>query len=119
MPVAIFKIIDQALWQELQSGHGSVGSADDQRDGYVHFSTAEQLPSTFEKYYASRWRAGEALYLLECDAKALDQSKLRFELSRGGALFPHWYGLLTAAMLVRFEPIDQACLQRSGIQSSA
>lgn len=115
MALAIFKILDEALWRTLVSGADSPGSADDLRDGYVHFSTAEQLAGTFEKYYASRWRTGEALYLLECDADVLDQSKLRFERSRGGALFPHWYAPLSLAMQVRCEPMDLNCLHRLAI----
>ncbi len=63
------------------------GSADDNRDGFIHFSTAEQLAGTLAKHYAGR----TGLKLIAVDAEALGPA-LRWEPSRGGALFPHLYG---------------------------
>lgn len=113
----IYKIIDQALWNALESAGQSLGSADDERDSYVHFSTAEQLLSTFEKYFAARLVAGEALYLLSCDTQHWDSTLLRFEASRGGALFPHWYAPLTRAMVTAIERIDALLLERFAAQT--
>lgn len=63
------------------------GSADDLRDGFVHFSTAAQLPGTLARHYS-----GQAdLKLIAVDADRLGAA-LRFEASRGGELFPHLYG---------------------------
>ena len=113
----IYKIIDQALWDVLENTAQSLGSADDLRDGYIHFSTAEQLLSTFEKYFAARLAAGEALYLLSSDTQQWDSTLLRFEASRGGALFPHWYAPLTRAMVTAIEPIDALLLERFAAQT--
>jgi uncharacterized protein (DUF952 family) len=63
------------------------GSPDDLRDGFIHFSTAEQTPGTFEKYFAGE----TGLVLVSVDTRALG-SALKWEPSRGGALFPHLYG---------------------------
>ena len=65
------------------------GGADDRRDGFIHFSTAEQAPGS-----ARRHRAGQTgLVLIAVEADGLGE-RLRWEPSRGGALFPHLYGPL-------------------------
>jgi uncharacterized protein (DUF952 family) len=90
----IYKIASEALWQELQTQAQSKGSADDLRDGFVHLSSAEQLPGTFQKYFAATHAAGTPLWLLSFDSRAFAANELHFEASRGGALFPHLYGPL-------------------------
>ena len=66
------------------------GSAVDLKDGFIHFSTAEQAAET-----AAKWFAGQRdLVLVAVDADALGD-KLKWEPSRGGALFPHLYGELS------------------------
>src|SRR5438552_1705593 len=71
-----------------QSGIYS-GSSQDRADGFIHFSTAAQLPES-----ARRHRCGQqGLVLLSVAATALADA-LRWEPSRGGALFPHLYGVL-------------------------
>jgi len=65
------------------------GSADDRRDGFIHFSTATQLPETARKHFFGQ--AG--LLLIAIDADALGHA-LKWELSRGDELFPHLYGEL-------------------------
>jgi uncharacterized protein (DUF952 family) len=65
------------------------GSAQDRTDGFLHFSTGAQVMES-----AARHRAGQAgLVLLTVDPMALGES-LKWEASRGGALFPHLYGVL-------------------------
>lgn len=65
------------------------GSADDLRDGFVHLSTRDQLEGTLAKHFAGR----SDLFLLALDADKLGTA-LRWEPSRGGALFPHLYAPL-------------------------
>lgn len=68
------------------------GTADDRRDGFVHFSTAAQLPES-----ARRHRAGQAgLVLVAVEARRLGD-RLRWEAARNGDLFPHLYGRLLPA----------------------
>jgi uncharacterized protein (DUF952 family) len=88
-PSKIYKVLRGAEWSEAQASGSFAGSPDDARDGFIHFSTAEQLEGTLERHFA-----GEPnLVVLEVDAAALGDA-LRWEPSRGGALFPHLYGAL-------------------------
>jgi len=92
----IFKIVHRDEWA---AAHGEyAGSAKDRADGFLHFSTAEQIPSTLARYYAN---AGD-LVLVAVDADALGAA-LKYEASRDGALFPHLYAPLpfSAAKWVR------------------
>ncbi len=99
---AIYKICPASAWREAERAGAYHGSADDIRDGFIHFSTAEQLAGTLEKHY--RGQAG--LFLVSIDADALGEA-LRWEPSRGGDLFPHLYGDLDlgAVIAVRDLPI--------------
>ena len=81
------------------------GSADDLRDGFIHFSTRETLAASLAKH-----RAGVAgLVLLEVDPDALGEA-LRWEPARGGILFPHLYGPLPfdAVLSETPLPLDEA-----------
>lgn len=85
----IYKICPAPAWREAERRGVFQGSADDRRDGFIHFSTAAQVPGTAAKHFAGQ--AG--LFLIAVDASALGDA-LRWEPSRGGALFPHLYGEL-------------------------
>ena len=85
----IYKIFRPAEWQTLQNDGTTRGAPIDIADGYIHFSTSEQVRETAEKHFAN---AGE-LVLLACDPDALGE-QLIWEPSRGGALFPHLYRAL-------------------------
>ena len=85
----VFKICGEEEWRLAEKENVYRGSTVDLRDGFIHFSTAEQLAETAAKHFAGR---GDLL-LIAVSAEALGQA-LRFEPSRGGALFPHLYGPL-------------------------
>jgi uncharacterized protein (DUF952 family) len=85
----IYKIASASAWREAERQGVYRGSADDIRDGFIHFSTAAQVAETARKHFTGQ--AG--LFLVEVDAEALGDP-LRWEPSRGGALFPHLYGEL-------------------------
>ncbi|MBE7199501.1 DUF952 domain-containing protein [Methylobacterium sp. A49B] len=88
MPL-IYKICPRALWKEAEAAGLFRGAPIDSQDGYIHFSTADQVVET-----AGRHFAGQAdLLLVAVEADALGDG-LRYEPSRGGALFPHLYGSL-------------------------
>jgi uncharacterized protein (DUF952 family) len=89
MRALIYKIMSQADWRTFEAAGVYDGSADDARDGFIHFSSAEQLRETAAKHFGSR----DDLMLLVVDAGALGEA-LKWEPSRGGALFPHLYGPL-------------------------
>ncbi|HEX2826463.1 MAG TPA: DUF952 domain-containing protein [Burkholderiales bacterium] len=85
----VYKVLRAPEWAQMQARGVFEGSADDQRDGFIHCSTAEQLEGTIERHFAGE----RDLMVLEVDAAALGDG-LKWEPSRGGALFPHLYGEL-------------------------
>ena len=91
----VYKICRPDEWAGAECAGVFPGSPDDKRDGFIHFSTAAQIPETVEKYFA-----GESdLVLVAVDAAKLGAA-LKWEPSRGGALFPHLYGDLSLTAVV-------------------
>lgn len=99
----VYKICPRAAWHEATRLGHLTGSADDLRDGFIHLSTREQLAGTAAKHF----RHQPDLVLIALDAGRLGLA-LRWEPSRGGALFPHLYGRLdvAAALWVRALMLD-------------
>jgi uncharacterized protein (DUF952 family) len=85
----IYKICPASAWREAERQGVFRGSADDVRDGFIHFSTAAQVRETARKHFFGQ----TGLFLIAVDADALGDA-LRFEPSRNGELFPHLYGEL-------------------------
>jgi uncharacterized protein (DUF952 family) len=85
----IYKICDAAAWQAAERTGEFAGAAVDLADGYIHFSTADQVAETAAKHFAGQ----RDLILVAVNADALGAT-LKWEPSRGGALFPHLYGKL-------------------------
>jgi uncharacterized protein (DUF952 family) len=83
----IYKITPASAWREAERQGVYKGSADDLRDGFIHFSTASQVAETARKHYAGQ----TGLFLVAVDADALGDA-LRWERSRNHELFPHLYG---------------------------
>lgn len=87
----IYKIETRVAWEAACATGAYHGSADDLRDGFIHFSAAHQLEATARKYFSGQ--AGLVLIAFAADDLAPD---LTWEASRGGDLFPHLYaGLAT------------------------
>jgi uncharacterized protein (DUF952 family) len=84
----IYKILSVADWEAARQAGRFDGSADDRRDGFIHFSDAETVTGTARKYFAGQ----SGLMLLAVDPARL--ADLRWERSRDDALFPHLYGPL-------------------------
>jgi uncharacterized protein (DUF952 family) len=93
--VKIYKICPASAWREAERQGVYLGSADDARDGFIHFSTAAQVPETLRKHYFGQ----RALFLVEIDSDALG-SELRWERSRNEELFPHLYGELDLGAVI-------------------
>lgn len=92
MSEAIYHVTSWTAWREAEQAGRYEGSADDKRDGFIHFSARAQLVES-----VARHRAGQSgLVLLTVDPEALGPA-LKWEPSRGGALFPHLYGALPLA----------------------
>ncbi|WP_342709084.1 DUF952 domain-containing protein [Bradyrhizobium sp. B124] len=88
MPM-IYKITPASAWREAERQGVYRGSAGDNRDGFIHFSTASQVAETARKHYHGQ----TGLFLVAVDADALGDA-LRWERSRNDELFPHLYGEL-------------------------
>ena len=96
----IYKVFRAADWAELQARGRTSGAPVDVADGYVHFSTADQLAVTLSKHFA-----GETdLQLLAVDADAAGDA-IRWEPSRGGALFAHLYRDLELSDVLWARPV--------------
>ncbi|WP_295808820.1 DUF952 domain-containing protein [uncultured Nitratireductor sp.] len=89
MAELIYKICPRSLWQEAEVAGSFDGAPVDLADGYIHFSTAQQAAETAAKHFAGQ----DDLVLVAVKTDALG-SALKYEVSRGGALFPHLYASL-------------------------
>ena len=98
--MVIFKIFRAAEWQELADQGETAGAPIDIADGYIHFSTAQQARETAAKHFAGQ----EGLVLAAIDAGRLE-SDLKWEPSRGGALFPHLYRKLKLSDVLWTKPL--------------
>jgi uncharacterized protein (DUF952 family) len=85
----IYKIEDKSKWSDALANGVYIGAPIDLADGFIHFSTAEQVRETAARHFGGR----EGLIIAAIDAEQLG-SRLKWEVSRGGALFPHFYGQL-------------------------
>lgn len=85
----IYKIVPQALWREAELAGRFDGAPIDLADGYIHFSTAAQVRETAARHFAGQ----PDLLLAAIDGTRLGEA-LKYEVSRGGALFPHLYAPL-------------------------
>lgn len=85
----IYKICPDSAWRQAERDGVFRGSADDIRDGFIHFSTASQIEGTARKHFFGQTK----LLLVAIDADGLGEA-LRWEISRGGEPFPHLYGEL-------------------------
>ncbi len=98
----IYTLVRRADWAAAERAGEYAGSADDRRDGFLHFSTAAQLRAT-----AAKHRAGEAdLVMVEAAVAALGDA-LRFEPPGSGraGLFPHLYAALPLTAVSRVVPL--------------
>jgi uncharacterized protein (DUF952 family) len=96
----IYKIFRSDEWQALRRDGSTTGAPVDVADGYVHFSTSEQAAETAAKHFA-----GEAdLFLLAVETDRLGDA-LKWEVSRGGAEFPHLYRMLMLEDVVWAQPL--------------
>jgi uncharacterized protein (DUF952 family) len=96
----IYHMCPAETWAEAVAAGRYTGTADDRRDGFIHFSTADQIAES-----ARRHRAGQGgLLLIAVDPTRLGE-RLRWEASRGGALFPHLYGPLHPSEISSADPL--------------
>lgn len=97
----IYKLVDRRAWQQAEAAGQFTGAPVDARDGYIHCSTSAQVAETARRHFAG----DEHLLLVAVDADALGDT-LRWEPSRGGALFPHIYGPLSMGAVLWTRPLS-------------
>ena len=96
----IYKLCSMALWLEAEKAGVFAGSPIDKADGYIHFSSAAQVAETASLYF----RGEDDLMLVAVDGGRLGPA-LRYEASRGGALFPHLYASLPLSAVIWARPL--------------
>lgn len=96
----VYKICTAALWADAERERVFRGAPVDGADGYIHFSTATQVAETLAKHFSGQ----PDLLLIEVDTARLGDA-LKWEPSRGGALFPHLYGMLDIGAVNRVMPL--------------
>ena len=100
MMTVIYKICPTMLWREAERLEHLHGSEVDLRDGFIHFSSAAQVKETAAKHFGGH----RDLVLLHVDAASLGD-RLKWVPSRGGALFPHLYGNLDPAVVIKVDAL--------------
>ncbi|HEY1736671.1 MAG TPA: DUF952 domain-containing protein [Methylovirgula sp.] len=98
----IYKIVPAKLWRGAEAKGVFAGSPVDLADGFIHFSTAAQARETAAKHFAGQ----DDLLLVAVDEAKLGDA-LRYEVSRGGALFPHLYAPLPLAAVSWIKPLPR------------
>lgn len=101
-PTTAFKVLTRDEMDLLERDGSFAGSAVDREDGYIHLSTLDQLTETVDKHYAGQ----DDLWLAAVDLAAQGEA-LRWEPSRGGALFPHLYGPMNLNTVIAYSPLKR------------
>lgn len=97
-----YKVLTAAEMQRLEHEGSFAGAAVDLADGYIHLSSADQLTETVDKHFAGQ----DDLWVAAVDLDAL-RDAVRWEPSRGGALFPHLYAPLPLDAVVAYSPLER------------
>lgn len=98
-PATAFKVLTADQWAQFQADGVFQGAPVDLADGYIHLSAADQLQGTLDKHFAGQ----DGLMIAEIDLTMLGEN-VRWEVSRGGALFPHIYAALPISAVVATHP---------------
>jgi uncharacterized protein (DUF952 family) len=95
-----YKVLTSDQMKTLETSGRFEGAPVDLADGFIHLSTADQLQSTLDKHFAGQ----TGLWLVAVDLEALGDA-VKWEESRGGALFPHIYGVLTLDEVIAYSEL--------------
>ncbi len=94
-----YKILTQEQFEALLAGSFE-GAPVDIADGYIHLSTAGQLNDTLDRHFAGQ----QGLVIAAVPLAPLGEA-LRWEISRGGQFFPHFYGRLSMLYVSAHAPL--------------
>ncbi|MES1201596.1 MAG: DUF952 domain-containing protein [Pseudomonadota bacterium] len=113
-----YKICAAGDWAAAERAGVYAGAPVDLADGFIHLSTGDQVAETLRRHFVGQI----GLVLVAVDIEKLGEA-VRWEPSRGGALFPHVYGLLPAAAAISVTPVPDDANGRSAfaahLQASA
>lgn len=101
-PLIAYKVLTAEQMAQLEAEGAFAGAPVDLADGYIHLSTAEQLDETVDKQFAGQ----SDLHIAAVDLEALDDA-VKWEPSRGGALFPHIYAALPLSAVVAYSELER------------
>jgi uncharacterized protein (DUF952 family) len=96
----IYKIVTSEQWRHAEANGRFDGAPIDIADGYIHFSDARTVRETAARHFAGQ----SDLILVAVEAERLGEA-LKWEVSRGGALFPHLYGSLRLEAVTSVTPL--------------
>lgn len=99
-PALVYKILTREDWQQACNAGHYAGSRDDLRDGFIHLSAEHQVQATAARHF----RSVDGLVLVALHADELGAA-LKWEPSRGGDLFPHYYGQLPVSGALWSKPL--------------
>jgi uncharacterized protein (DUF952 family) len=102
----IYKICSDEIWREAQNKGEFTGMPVDVADGFIHFSTKDQLNETFQKYFKGQ----RSLILLTLQSKDFDEKLMKWEKSRNNDLFPHLYGFFSCESVIKCKTIEDSAL---------
>lgn len=100
-PIA-YKVLTEDQLTALEQVGTFEGAPVDLADGYIHLSTADQLGTTIDKHFAGQ----TDLQIVVVDLDALGDA-VKWEVSRGGADFPHLYRALTLDVVLAYGPLER------------
>lgn len=100
-PTTAYKVLTATQMTALETGTFA-GAPVDLADGYIHMSTRDQLTETVDKHFAGQ----TDLWIAAVDLDALGDA-VKWEVSRGGAQFPHLYGPLTLETVIAYSPLER------------
>jgi uncharacterized protein (DUF952 family) len=97
----IYKVVGRDEWAAAEREGVFRGASIDHQDGYIHLSDGGTVEKTVSLYFAER----DDLVLVAVDAEAFGEA-LKWEPSRGGALFPHLYAVLPLDRVLFAKPFS-------------
>ncbi|WP_109809441.1 DUF952 domain-containing protein [Sphingosinithalassobacter portus] len=103
METVAYKVLTSDQMGQLERDGSFAGAPIDLADGYVHLSTAAQLTETVDKHFAGQ----SDLWVAAVDLAAHGDA-IRWEESRGGALFPHLYSVMVLDTVLAYGPLERA-----------
>lgn len=103
LPQIAYKVLTAPQWAAWQDAGSFAGAPVDLADGFIHLSAADQVAGTLDKHFAGQ----PGLVIAAVNLGVLG-NMVRWEVSRGGALFPHVYGPLPLAAVLAAGPVQRA-----------